>query len=332
MALRPRVSIVTPSYNHSRFIQERVDSVLGQTFGDFEWIIVDDASWDGSAELYREMTDGDPRVTVTENAVNLGMRATTNLAISKIRGEHVVRAESDDSFAEDFIARLHTTLASSPEIDVAFGRTLTLDSDRRISGGRLQGRRKRVISPHQALRVLLRRNFISGPSAMVRSRVFREVGPFGVSPISVACDWHFYLRCAALGRTFAYEPGAVAYHRSHGGNLSGLVSRAQNPHLLVTESLFLVTDALRAADYNVEERKRRQIYRRIATRYVGAEARRMRLHDASKYEIFRRLAMQVDPRWRSDGYAYYIESQGFTRRWLGERLMRVISGGTHGAR
>lgn len=67
--MKPIASVVTPSYNHAQFLPLRVASILNQTLEDFEWIIIDDCSTDGSQEVLRELVGHDPRVTLLLHSI-----------------------------------------------------------------------------------------------------------------------------------------------------------------------------------------------------------------------------------------------------------------------
>ena len=90
----PKVSIVTPSYNHARFLPDRANSILGQTFQDFEWIIIDDCYTDGSQDVLHNLVGDDRRVTLLFHSQNMGMAAATReaIALSSARKPLCVRA------------------------------------------------------------------------------------------------------------------------------------------------------------------------------------------------------------------------------------------------
>src|ERR1039458_5534808 len=92
----PRLSVVTPSFNHADFLLRRASSILSQSFHDLEWIIVDDCSTDSSFEILLKLRARDSRVRLFRNLINRGLGATTNIAISHSSGDYIYRAESDD--------------------------------------------------------------------------------------------------------------------------------------------------------------------------------------------------------------------------------------------
>lgn len=91
----PLISIITPVYNGERFLADTVRSVFEQTFTDWEWILVDDASTDGSAALLDTLT-GDPRVHVFHSSKNIGAGACRNLCIRAATGRYLAFLDADD--------------------------------------------------------------------------------------------------------------------------------------------------------------------------------------------------------------------------------------------
>ena len=93
---QPKVSILTTCYNRAHFLEETIKSVLAQTFEDFEYIIVDDCSTDGSIEIANRFANIDHRIKVYKNEVNLGDYPNRNRAASHATGEYLKYVDSDD--------------------------------------------------------------------------------------------------------------------------------------------------------------------------------------------------------------------------------------------
>ncbi len=118
MPASPRVSIIVPNYNHSRFLRERLDSIQRQTYRDFECLLLDDASTDGSVEILREYQERlGARLIINEK--NSGTPfAQWNLGVSQARGEYVWLAESDDVAEPNFLETLVECLDRNPQVGV----------------------------------------------------------------------------------------------------------------------------------------------------------------------------------------------------------------------
>ena len=125
----PRVSVVIASYNHAPFIAPCLESVLAQTFQDFEVIVTDDGSTDGTAGLIADFIAqrGDARFAVHTSGENRGACIALNHGIRRARGEYVAILNSDDLFLPDKLQRQVTFLDAHPEIAALFGRPLFID-------------------------------------------------------------------------------------------------------------------------------------------------------------------------------------------------------------
>jgi len=92
----PLVSVIIPSFNHAAYVNEAIDSVLGQTYPNIELIVVDDGSSDDSHAVIRARAEADPRITALLNTENKGQSAVFNQALAVARGEFVALLPSDD--------------------------------------------------------------------------------------------------------------------------------------------------------------------------------------------------------------------------------------------
>jgi len=95
----PKISVLIPTFNYARFLPEAIESVLGQDYRDFEVLVSDDASTDGSADLLRYYAVRDPRIRVMMQPKNLGMVANWNWCLTQARGEYVKFLFGDDRLA-----------------------------------------------------------------------------------------------------------------------------------------------------------------------------------------------------------------------------------------
>ncbi|MCB1886660.1 MAG: glycosyltransferase [Rhodocyclaceae bacterium] len=110
------VSVLLPSFNHERYLQAAIDSVLAQSLGELELIIIDDASSDESWNLIEAIED--PRVRAVRHATNAGAHATLNEALSLAQGEFVAILNSDDSYAPTRLERMVDCLR---KVEAGFG-------------------------------------------------------------------------------------------------------------------------------------------------------------------------------------------------------------------
>ncbi len=114
--MKPQISVIMPVYNGEKYLREALESVLHQTFTNFEFIIINDGSTDKSAEIIKSYTD--ERIVYINNGANLGLSKSFNKAIDIARGEYIARMDADDiSFPKRF-ERQVSFLGRHPHVDI----------------------------------------------------------------------------------------------------------------------------------------------------------------------------------------------------------------------
>jgi hypothetical protein len=122
----PKVSIGLPVHNGENYLADAVTSILGQTFGDFELVISDNASTDGTAELVRSFATRDARVRYSRNETNIGAAANYRKVFHAAAGRYFKWAAHDDVCHPDFLTRCIDVLDSTPDAVVAFPRVAAI--------------------------------------------------------------------------------------------------------------------------------------------------------------------------------------------------------------
>ena len=118
---KPRVSVLMPVYNGERFLKVSIDSILSQTFRDFEFIIADDGSTDGSQKIIEDYKQKDTRIIALRNKHNIGTSRTLNKGLSIAKGKYIVRMDADDWSYPDRIERQCDYMQKHPKVGVSGG-------------------------------------------------------------------------------------------------------------------------------------------------------------------------------------------------------------------
>jgi glycosyltransferase involved in cell wall biosynthesis len=114
----PKISILMPVYNTEEFLEESICSVLEQTFTDFEFLILDDASSDGSLKIIQKYATQDKRIKLFEARKNLGFTKSRNFLLNKISGEYIAWLDSDDLFSKNKLQEQINFLSNNSDIQV----------------------------------------------------------------------------------------------------------------------------------------------------------------------------------------------------------------------
>ncbi len=165
----PKVSVVMPIYGVERFVAEAVDSVLSQTFSDFEFLIVDDVSPDKSREICEAYTD--ERIQIIVHEKNRGLAGARNTGIRHARGEYIALLDSDDKWTMDKLEKHVAHLDSSAKVGVSFSRSVFMNEDGDLMNTYQMPKLTGITADH-----LLCRNPIGNGSApVIRREVFKDI-------------------------------------------------------------------------------------------------------------------------------------------------------------
>lgn len=221
---QPRVSLIFTSFNHKEYLAQALDSLLGQTFGDFELIVVDDCSTDGSQELLREYAARDSRIRLILNERNSGSYVhSTNQGAGYARAPYLVFAQCDDYAEPSQLERLVGVLDAHPQVGVVFSASRMVDERGTTLGEDFDVRepefRRRCVSDTLIPGDRMRRYFLHScvipnlSAAMVRRELFEKQG--GLSDrYLVLADWDFWLK-TTLECDFYYLRDPLNNFRQH---------------------------------------------------------------------------------------------------------------------
>ena len=132
----PLVTIYMPVYNAIPYLSQAIDSILNQSFSNFEFIIVDDASTDNSWKIIKSYAKKDSRIIAIKNQINLGVSLTSNIAISKARGKFLARMDADDISFTDRIENQVNFLNKNPKVVAIGGQCVVIDENNNIIGNK----------------------------------------------------------------------------------------------------------------------------------------------------------------------------------------------------
>ncbi|MBN1938576.1 MAG: glycosyltransferase [Candidatus Aminicenantes bacterium] len=197
----PLISVCIPSFNNELFIDEAIRSVLGQTFGGFELIIVDDLSRDGTREKIRAYDD--PRIRYIENDRNLGLAANWNKALGEARGRWIKVLPGDDLLYPRCLERQIAAFEDQPPGEIALvscARDVIDERGRKIMRRAFPGK-GRVIPGREAVRRCIRAgtNLIGEPAAvLMRADLVERTGLFNPGNVYLI-DLDFWARLLLEG-------------------------------------------------------------------------------------------------------------------------------------
>jgi glycosyltransferase involved in cell wall biosynthesis len=213
---QPLVSVVMAAKNYARFLPEAVESVVAQSFADWELLVIDDGSTDATPAAVRPYL-ADPRVRYFR-ADKLGQSRAKNLGIGLARGEFVAFLDADDAWGPTKLEKQLAVFRDNPDVGVVFCRRSLID-EKGTSIVRQAGMPAPPKPPRgRVLPAMFVQNFVCFSSAVVRREVFSHVGRFDPQ-WDLAIDFDLWLRVARRHGFDFVDEELVRYRTGH-GNLS----------------------------------------------------------------------------------------------------------------
>ena len=225
----PKISIILPVYNGATTIQATIDSVLQQTFSDFELIIIDDDSTDHTLEILSQYTDS--RIQVL-SCSHRGAAASRNRGLKQASGEYIAFLDADDLWTPDKLEAQLNALQTHPKAAVAYSWTDYIDES---GNWRQAGRHRRVNG--DAFAQMLRSNFLeNGSNPLICRYALDDVGDFDES-LTGGQDWDLYLRLAAR-YLFVNVPAVQIFYRIRNNSISANITRQEQQVVKVLNRAF----------------------------------------------------------------------------------------------
>nr|BAP91646.1 glycosyl transferase family 2 [Phormidium sp. KS] len=202
----PIISVVIPVYNSEKTLKETIESVLNQTFQDFELIIINDGSTDKSLEIISRIKDERLKVFSYPNA---GLSASRNRGIDLAKGEYISFIDADDLWTPDKLESQLKALLENPQAALAYSCTDCIDES-----GKFLGKGSYLSFSGDVRANLLLTNFVdSGSNVLIRTEALKKVGKFDESRKSCE-DWDMWLRLAINYSFVAVSKPQILYRMS----------------------------------------------------------------------------------------------------------------------
>ncbi len=205
----PIVSVLMAVYNGEKYLREAVDSILNQTFSDYEFIIVNDGSTDGTSAILENYARRDTRIRLVCNEKNLGLTVSLNKGLKLANGEFVARMDSDDISMPERFEKQVSYLRTHKECLAVGSRIISIDADGDPICREQQG------SSHEEIEKMLLRGCggMAHPAVMFRRETIAALGGYR-EQFRAAQDVDLWLRLAERGRLANLQECLLKYRRS----------------------------------------------------------------------------------------------------------------------
>lgn len=164
----PKVTVLMPVYNGEKYLRPAIESILNQSFTDFEFLIINDGSTDSSVKIIESYND--PRIRLIHNDHNLKLIATLNKGFELARGEYLARMDCDDVSLPDRLLKQVNFMVTHPEVGICGTRARVITQD----GTLLKRKRLNYPAGYSAQKYAWRPSPIIHPTAFIRNSVFKK--------------------------------------------------------------------------------------------------------------------------------------------------------------
>lgn len=232
--IRPRVSIGLPVYNGEKYIREALDSILVQTYTDFELIISDNASIDKTPEICQEYASKDPRIRYFRNEKNQGAAWNFNRVFELSGGDYFKWAAHDDLLEPEFLSRCVEILDKNPSVVLCYSKVKIIDDQRKILENFDPNLKIDSISPHKRFKDLIKFNRCFEIFGLIRTNMLRKTPVMGNYSHG---DGVLMVRLGLLGRLYKIPEYlfSIRKHTDQSTNMYGCyANKMPDYHLYAT--------------------------------------------------------------------------------------------------
>ena len=228
----PEISLIMSVYNGEDYLADAVESVLNQTFDNFELIVINDCSTDSTIDILNKYADSDPRVKVYTNEVNLRLPSSLNKAMTYCKGKYIARMDADDICLPERLERQYEFMESHPQVALSSCRFMTIKNGAIASGG-CGGK-----TDNDSIKsLLLVTNPILHPGIIAKADVIKELG----YDKNFTCteDMELWTRFALGNHPIEIQPEYLMIYRLHDKQITGTTLDKQHREVVAVQKKYM---------------------------------------------------------------------------------------------
>ena len=213
--MTPKITVIMPTYNRARYIAEAIRSVQSQTLREWEMIVIDDGSTDGTEKIVREIAATDPRISYFKNEKNLGIAKTRNRGVSLAKADYVAMLDSDDIWTSpDKLSKQLDAILKNKKLGIVGVSARFIDED-----GKVVGKQTHFPTDDVGIRKTeLYRNILMQSGLLIRKSAIEKAG--GYDPGFTICDDHDLWLKIGKDWQFMILPSVDLSYRLHASGIT----------------------------------------------------------------------------------------------------------------
>jgi glycosyltransferase involved in cell wall biosynthesis len=258
----PKVSVCIPTYNTAKYLPEAIESALKQEYADFELVVCDNASTDGTPELCQRYAD--PRLRYVRHEQLVGQAENWNRCLDLARGDYVILLHADDVLLPPFLSRAAEVMGRDAAVGLVHCAVQHIDPDGAPMCVHRLYDEDRIDPGEVRFRQLLEQGCLINPAGvLVRRTIYEAVGRF-TTEIVWGVDWHMWLRASLRGPVgYLAEPLALYRQHPHSGTSGVMATGRTGPdELWAMEDVFRGIPAARKDLLALRRRARARVAHR----------------------------------------------------------------------
>lgn len=210
----PAITVLMAAHNAEKYLGESIESILNQTYADFEFLIFDDASTDNTSSILKKYADGDTRIRVIRNKTNIGLTKSLNQGLREARGMYIARMDADDIALPDRLELQKKYLEEHQNITCVGGATIIIDANSKQTGTKQPPTDLELLKFHMMLK-----NQMSHPTVMFRTADILSIGGYDES-FRYAQDYDLWSRLLSTGKMIGNISQPVLKYRFHASSIT----------------------------------------------------------------------------------------------------------------
>ncbi len=253
----PKVTVYMPSYNYAHYVEEAIESVLNQTFQDFELLIFNDGSTDNTKEILKKY-ENNPKIKIFHQE-NLGFPKTCNKALQMAQGEYIIRLDADDVFDENILLILSKTLDDKPNIGLVYPDYFEMDEKGKFKGVVI---RKKLGEETKLLDLPAH-----GACTMIRKKYLKEIGGYNED---IKCQDGYDLWIRFIQK---YKPCNINlplfHYRKHSGSVTAQSKKILETRKEIKENFVEKKDLNKKSCLIIPIRKKSKVYDNLPLKKIN---------------------------------------------------------------
>jgi glycosyltransferase involved in cell wall biosynthesis len=214
-----RITVIMPVYNAEKYLKQAIDSILNQSYENFELLLIDDASTDNSVDIIKKYMD--KRIRLVQNETNMGIARTRNRGLELCNTDYIALMDDDDIAMSYRLEDEIRYLDDNPDIDIVGGHLRTIDKE----GKDLNKQWSVYLNPLYIKAYLLLGNTVANGTAMFRKSFIEKFHIRYQTDSFGAEDYRFWVECSLYGKIKNLDKVYLLYRTGHGNETGRVISK-----------------------------------------------------------------------------------------------------------